>query len=71
MEIVPVQFESLFKKAFCFVGHGVFQGTIVDTDIHGRKGESGSVSAHLARSDAIFEEVSRIEHMRVPYHQDI
>jgi hypothetical protein len=71
MEVIPLHSELFLKQLFRILGHGVLQGTIVDAGIYSSKGESRFPSTHLAIPNAIFKEVSRIQHMRVPYHQDI
>lgn len=49
----------------------ILQGSVIDTVIDRFPGETARPAAHLPRPNAVLEEGSGVQHMRMPYHEDI
>lgn len=70
LKVIPGETSFLECSSRC-VPRVVFQALVIETGVDHGPGKSGCPEAHLSVSDAIFEEVSGIQHMRMPYHQYI
>lgn len=71
MEAIPGQPSALLEALAGCSARGVVKCFIVDTSIDNLPRHASKPELHLAIPDAVFEEIPRIEHISMPYHENI